>query len=115
MEVNTAGYETLLRVPGIGVKSARRIITARRSHSLWFDDLKKIGVVLKRARYFITCRGRYFAAVRVGAGGDQAQHPHFFLATPRRRKAVVKQLPLFTGDGVLTGVEDALSSASGEL
>lgn len=55
VEVNTAGYYTLLRVPGIGVTSAKRIITARREHKLTFDTLPKLGVVLKRARYFITC------------------------------------------------------------
>ena len=58
VEVNRADYEMLLRVPGIGVKSARRIITARRAGSLDFDGLKKLGVVLKRARYFILCRGK---------------------------------------------------------
>ena len=49
MEVNRADYQTLLRVPGIGVKSAQRIVKARRSANLRFEDLKKIGVVLKRA------------------------------------------------------------------
>ncbi len=58
VEVNRASYEMLLRVPGIGVKSARRIVAARRSVRLRFEDLKKIGVVLKRALYFITCDGR---------------------------------------------------------
>lgn len=58
IEINRADYHTLLRVPGIGVKSARRIIGARKSASLSFQDLKKIGVVLKRALYFITCNGR---------------------------------------------------------
>ncbi len=58
VEINRADYKTLLRVPGIGVKSARRIIGARKGASLTFDDLKKIGVVLKRALYFITCSGR---------------------------------------------------------
>ena len=58
VEVNKADYETLLRVPGIGVKSARRIVTARRAGSLDFDGLKKLGVVLKRAKYFILCRGK---------------------------------------------------------
>ena len=48
----------LLRVPGIGVNSARRITQARRHGNLKFDDLKKIGVVLKRALYFITCNGK---------------------------------------------------------
>ncbi len=58
VEINRADYHTLLRVPGIGVKSARRIIGARKSASLSFQDLKKIGVALKRALYFITCNGR---------------------------------------------------------
>lgn len=58
IEVNRASLEELLRVPGIGVKSARRIVFARRSGSLSFDALKRMGVVLKRAQYFITCRGR---------------------------------------------------------
>jgi len=58
VEVNKADYETLLRVPGIGVKSARRIVTARRAGSLDFDGLKKLGVVLKRAKYFVLCRGK---------------------------------------------------------
>ena len=58
VEVNRADYEVLLRVPGIGVKSARRIVTARRTGSLDFDGLKKLGVVLKRAKYFILCRGK---------------------------------------------------------
>ena len=58
MEINRAPYGDLLRVPGIGVKSARRILAARRSTKLTFQDLKKLGVVLKRAVYFITCSGR---------------------------------------------------------
>ena len=58
MEINRAPYRDLLRVPGIGVKSARRILAARRSTKLTFQDLKKLGVVLKRAVYFITCSGR---------------------------------------------------------
>lgn len=58
VNVNRAPYETLLRVPGIGVKSAKRIISARRSRSLDFDALKRVGVVLKRAKYFIECGER---------------------------------------------------------
>lgn len=58
VEINRADYSMLLRVPGIGVKSAQRICKARRSSSLNFDNLKKIGVVLKRALYFITCNGK---------------------------------------------------------
>ena len=58
VEINKAGYYQLLRVPGIGDRSARRIVGARKTHSLDFTDLQKIGVVLKRALYFITCNGR---------------------------------------------------------
>ncbi len=58
VEINKASYQTLLRVPGIGYKSAERIVKARRRNRLTFDDLKKIGVVLKRALYFITCSGK---------------------------------------------------------
>lgn len=58
VEINRADYHTILRVPGIGVKSAQRIVKARRNGTLGFEDLKKIGVVLKRALYFITCSGK---------------------------------------------------------
>jgi len=63
MEVNTAPYEMLLRVPGLGVKSAQKIVRARKSSSLDFHDLKKMNVVLKRAQYFITCRGKTLAGI----------------------------------------------------
>lgn len=58
VEVNKADYYTLLRVPGIGTISANKIIVARRNAILKFEDLKKMGVVLKRAVYFITCAGK---------------------------------------------------------
>lgn len=58
VEVNRADYYTLLRVPGIGYKSASRIVKARRLGVLDFNDLQKMGVVLKRALYFITCSGK---------------------------------------------------------
>ncbi len=56
IDVNTAPYEMILRVPGIGVKSAKLIVTSRRYGRLNSEQLKKIGVVMKRARYFIVCR-----------------------------------------------------------
>lgn len=65
VEVNTAPLEMLLRVPGIGVKSAGRIAAARRCAGLSFADLKKLGVVLKRAVYFITCSGRLMYPVKL--------------------------------------------------
>lgn len=58
VEIQKADYRTLLRVPGIGYKSAQRIIRARRHANLGFDDLKRMGVVLRRALYFITCSGK---------------------------------------------------------
>lgn len=65
VEINRASYESLLRVPGIGYLSARRIVAARVSSRLDFSDLKKIGVVLKRAVYFITCSGRMMYPIRI--------------------------------------------------
>ncbi|HPG35450.1 MAG TPA: putative DNA modification/repair radical SAM protein [bacterium] len=58
VEVNRADYQLLLRVPGIGPRSAKRIVVARRSHNLSFENLRSLGVVLKRARFFITCKGK---------------------------------------------------------
>ena len=107
VEVNRAPYEMLLRVPGIGVKSARRIRAARRYAALDFDALKKLGVVLKRARYFILCGGKSISplptdnpAVIAGAVSDRG--------FSQRELAPPEQLSLFAPtkeDGVkcLTG------------
>ena len=65
VEINRADYHLLLRIPGIGVKSAQRIINARRFGRLNFEDLKKIGVVLKRALYFITCNGKMMYPTKI--------------------------------------------------
>lgn len=65
VEVNTATYAMLLRIPGVGVKSARRIMMARKSTVLDFEHLKRIGVVLKRAHYFITCKGRMMHQTKI--------------------------------------------------
>lgn len=65
VEVNKADYRTLLRVPGIGVNSARRIIAARKTAVLGFKDLKAMGIVLKRAVYFITCNGRMMYPIKL--------------------------------------------------
>ena len=65
VEINKADMQMLLRVPGIGVKSAQRIVAARRHANLTFADLKKIGVVLKRALYFVTCNGRMMYPVKL--------------------------------------------------
>ena len=107
VEVNRAPYEMLLRVPGIGVKSAKRIRAARRYAALDFDALKKLGVVLKRARYFILCSGKSISplptdnpAVIAGAVSDRG--------FSQRELAPPEQLSLFAPtkeDGVkcLTG------------
>ena len=65
IEINYAAYDMLLRVPGIGYKSASRIVKARRMGMLDFEDLKKMGVVLKRALYLITCKGKMMYPIRM--------------------------------------------------
>ena len=64
VEVNRADYEALLRVPGLGVVSARRILTARRAGPLRLENLPKLGVVMKRAQYFLTANGRMADGLR---------------------------------------------------
>lgn len=59
-EINTVSYYDLLKVPGIGIKTAKRIIACRKNFKITFNDLKKLGVVIKRAKYFITCNNKYF-------------------------------------------------------
>ncbi len=65
VEINRVEYEMLLRVPGIGYKSAARIVRARRMGMIQFEDLKKMGVVLKRALYFITCNGKMMYPIKI--------------------------------------------------
>lgn len=65
VEINKADYYTLLRVPGIGTNSAQRIIMARKSAVLDYNDLKRLGIVLKRAVYFITCSGRMMYPIQI--------------------------------------------------
>jgi len=69
LEINKAPFEMLLRVPGIGVTSAQRILMARRNGPIDFLGLKKIGVVLKRAQYFITCKGKIIDGLKVTSDG----------------------------------------------
>ena len=97
VEAGTADYEMLLRVPGIGVKSARRILTARRAGTLSFDTLKKVGVVLKRAQYFLTCGGRLREGLRFREDGIL---PHLVaLEKPALMAAMPEQLSLFGDAG----------------
>ena len=81
VDVQTASYDLILRVPGIGPKSARRIVNSRRYGKLDFDNLKKMGVILKRAHYFITCSGKmmyntpidekYITRLMIAANGNE--------------------------------------------
>lgn len=64
IEVNTADYEMLLRIPGIGVKNAYRIMKARKDHLLNWESLRRMRVVLKRAKYFITANGKYYGELK---------------------------------------------------
>ncbi len=65
VDVNRAVYRDLLRVPGIGVVSAKRILATRRTRALRFEGLKALGVVLKRAQFFITCSGKAADGVKI--------------------------------------------------
>ena len=65
VEVNTASREELLRVPGVGTVSAKRILYARRARKLEHEDLRKMGIVMKRAQYFITCKGKILDGLKL--------------------------------------------------
>ena len=103
IEVNTAPYEELLRVPGIGVRGAKAIVGARRATALGEAELRKLGVAYKRARFFITCRGRYQGH---GTRFDK-ESLHAQLAAPiqagshgrRSGKVLAGQMSLFDGIG----------------
>ena len=109
VEVNRAPYEMLLRVPGIGVTGARRITMARRSGALDFSDLQKMRISLKRARYFLTCKGRMLP----GVGCDPMQAMRGILRNTGRREALfwgAQQLSLFDPTE-----EDKWQSLTGQL
>lgn len=103
IEVNTAPYEELLRVPGIGVRGAKAIVGARRATALGEAELRKLGVAYKRARFFITCRGRYQGH---GTRFDK-ESLHAQLAAPiqagshgrRSGKVLAGQMGLFNDEG----------------
>lgn len=106
VEINKADYNTLLRVPGVGVKSANRIISARKFTKLDFNDLKKLGIVLKRAQHFITCNGKYF--------GVNTSNPEILRAeiiNPFKNKKDIRQTSMF--DEV--SFEDKLIGIGGQL
>ena len=107
VEINRADYHTLLRVPGIGYKSAGRIVKARRWGGIGFEDLKKMGVVLKRALYFITCSGKMMYPVRL----DEDSITRNLLNTRERipeevERMTFRQLSLFDDMGIGGGIQD---------
>ena len=118
VEVNRAPYETLLRVPGIGVKSARRIVTARRQGRLDYGALKKLGVVLKRAQYFITCSGKLTDGLRITP--DSALRA-LVSDTVQKELPQREQLALFSPAApkhikyTAPGKEDVLSCLTGQM
>ncbi len=117
VEVNRADRELLLRVPGIGVKSADRILTARRTGALSFEDLKKIGVVLKRAMYFITCKGRMADGTRLSESfiyqnltAEVRLRPGNLPMTQPVRQLTFADLPQMT-----PGKEDRIKCLTGQI
>ena len=101
VEINRAPLELLLRVPGIGARSAYKITAARSYTALTFEDLKKMRVVLKRARHFITCKGKFY--------GEQNHEQVKLLLAGAEARENAEQLSLFTSS------ETALSALTGEL
>ena len=106
VDVNRAPFEMLLRVPGIGPKSARRIWRARKQAALGLDELKRMGVVLKRAQYFITCRG--FAGAHPGRGSAGRECITRALIDPNVFSGSCEQLSLFSPPAVDNLIEQGV-------
>ena len=88
MEINRAPYKDLIRIPGIGVTSAKRIVMARRHNVIKYEHLKKLGVVIKRAKYFITVNGEFI--------GFSKESPELIRnALMEKEKVEMQQLKLF--------------------
>jgi len=115
VEINRADYETLLRVPGIGVRSAQRIIRARRVRAVTFENLKQFGVVMKRAQYFITCQGKYEGQTSL----EDKLLRQYLIAKPRSSQLLLprpyEQLSLFTDNSGVVPTEVLMSNLTGEL
>jgi putative DNA modification/repair radical SAM protein len=108
IEANSAGYEELLRVPGIGVRSAQRIVRTRKVKQLEAEEMRKLGVVMKRAKYFLTVKGRYAAETVMKEKYIRAK----FLEKPKK---VYDQMSLFGEQPMLSVAEDAAKALTGEL
>ena len=88
MEINRASYKDLLRIPGIGVTSAKRIVMARKYSIIKYEHLKKLGVVIKRAKYFITVNGEFL--------GFRKESPELIRnALIEKEKMAMQQMKLF--------------------
>lgn len=114
VEVNIVSENILLRIPGVGIRSVKKILAARKVHSITFEDLKKLGVVLKRAQYFITCKGKYFGDVSFNDGLIKAR----LLSSQRnniKESPLYEQLSFFKNAPLILKPKDAVSSISGEL
>ena len=96
VDVNTADYEMLLRVPGLGVKSAMLIVNARRYGRLTSYDLKKIGVVMKKAKYFITCHelASPLPGTMLSINELRPERLRAMLVSPQERKLAEKEQQL---------------------
>ena len=103
VEINSASFASLVRVPGIGVKSAMRIVAARKYTKLGFEDLKRMRVTLKRARHFITCGGKF--------SGSDGNDLNKLLSEPQYGES--RQISMFDAD--YSGNSAALSALTGEL
>jgi len=101
VEVNAAPLEMLLRVPGIGARGAYRIMQARKFTNLDFDNLAKMRIILKRAKHFITCKGKFY-------GSDSGKTVQAALLL-EGRKEIDEQLSLFSSPEV------AISALTGEV
>ncbi|QGU94759.1 putative DNA modification/repair radical SAM protein [Clostridium bovifaecis] len=118
IEINTASTRELLRIPGIGVRSVRKIATARRVHSLNFDDLKKLGVVLKRAKFFITCKGKYYGEVGFSENLIREKLINYAnngVNSTKHSKFNYKQISFFSDTPTVYASNDIFSKITGEL
>ena len=112
IEINKADYYELLRIPGVGVISAKRIISARRTTHLNFDNIKKLGVVMKRARYFITCNGKYFDNIKTFNSSFITEN---LLFQERTELPKTKYLQFNLFDNFLPVKEDKVKCLTGNL
>lgn len=113
VEVNKADYHLLLRVPGIGVRSAKRIIAARKFGPLNYEDLRKLGVVLKRAKYFITCSGKHYGIKSMNS--LEIRNNLLFSSNSNNFNSEGEQFSLFSLYPQILPANDVISTITGEF